>query len=107
MKSKVKSILIIFFDIKGIVLKENSFWQSSQLITHITVTFYGDCVRMCEDFRQNFDDERTGYCITTMHRLTLTSPPSNFCRKQNNYRPPPTLHFSGSPIEDKIERLPF
>jgi hypothetical protein len=42
-KRKVKSILIIFFAIKGIVHKDLS-WQAKQSIPHITVMFYGDCV---------------------------------------------------------------
>jgi hypothetical protein len=44
-KSKVKSIFIIFFD-----TTKNSFWQSKQSIPHTTVIFYGDYVKMCEEF---------------------------------------------------------
>jgi hypothetical protein len=40
-KSKVKSMLIIFFDNKGIVRKELVL-ASKQSIPHTTVTFYGD-----------------------------------------------------------------
>jgi hypothetical protein len=29
---------------------KNLFWQAKQSITHTTVTFYGDRVKMCEDF---------------------------------------------------------
>jgi hypothetical protein len=29
---------------------ENSSWQAKQSIPHATVTFYSDCVKMCEDF---------------------------------------------------------
>jgi hypothetical protein len=72
-KSKFKSMHIIFFDIKGIV-------QAKHSIPHTTVT-YGDCVKMCEDFTPNFHDKRTGCCITTMHRLTLLLPPVNFLPK--------------------------
>jgi hypothetical protein len=46
-KSKVKSMLIIFFDIKGMLIK-NSSWHAKQSIPHTTVTFYGDCVIICE-----------------------------------------------------------
>jgi hypothetical protein len=35
----------------------------------ILLTFYGDYVRMCEDFAPSSGDKRTGYCITT-HLLT-------------------------------------
>jgi hypothetical protein len=39
---------------------ENSFWQAKQSIPNTTVTFYGDYVKMCEDFAPfapNFDDK--------------------------------------------------
>jgi hypothetical protein len=70
-KSKVKSMLIIFFDIKGIV-KKNSYWQAKQSIPHTTVTFYSSCVKMCKDFSPNFGNRRTGRCITTMHTSFFT-----------------------------------
>jgi hypothetical protein len=76
MKSKVKSVLIIFFDIKGVVQKE--FVLAGQSIQHTNVTFYGNCVKMCEDFAPNFGNKRTGCCITTTHRLTLPFSPGNF-----------------------------
>jgi hypothetical protein len=79
-KSKVKSRLIIFFDIKVIVHK-NSSWQAKQPIPHITVTFYRDCVKMCEDYAANFGDRRTGYYITTTYLLTLHFPRGNFLLK--------------------------
>jgi hypothetical protein len=41
-KSKAKSMLIIFFDIKGL-FKKNSSWQAKQAILHTTVMFYSDC----------------------------------------------------------------
>jgi 2'-5' RNA ligase len=62
-------MLIIFSDIRAIV--QNLSWQTKQSIPHTTVIFYGDRLKMCEDFAPNFDDERTGCCITTTHRLTL------------------------------------
>jgi hypothetical protein len=60
MRKKVESMLIIFFDIMGIVHKKNSSWQAKQSIPHITVMFYGECMKMCEGFAWNFDDKRTG-----------------------------------------------
>jgi hypothetical protein len=63
-------MLINFFDIKGFVHKKFT-WQAKQTIPHITVTFYGDCARMCEDFAMNFGEKGTGCCIMTTHRLTL------------------------------------
>jgi hypothetical protein len=64
-KSKVKSMLIIFFDIKGIVHKE-------------FVLTGGGCVKMCKDFIPNFGGKITGCCIMTTHLLTLPFPPGNF-----------------------------
>jgi hypothetical protein len=55
-KIKVKSMLIIFFDIKRIVHAEQS-------VPHTTMKFYGDCVKMCEDLAPNFGDKRTG-CLS-------------------------------------------
>jgi hypothetical protein len=69
-------MLIIFFDIKGIVHKE--FVLADQSILDTTVTFYSDCMKMCEDFDLNFGNKRTGCCIMTMHHLTLPFSPGNF-----------------------------
>jgi hypothetical protein len=69
-RSKVKSMFNIFFDIKRLVHKERVL-AGQTVIPHTIVTFYGDCVKMCEDFDPNFGDERTGCCITTTHRLTF------------------------------------
>jgi hypothetical protein len=49
----------------------NSAWQTKQWISHTTVTFYDDCLKMCEDFAPNFGDKRADCCITTTHCLTL------------------------------------
>jgi hypothetical protein len=55
-KSKVKNILIILFDIKGIVHKE--FILVSQTVNFAySCDFCGDCVKMCEDFAPNFGDK--------------------------------------------------
>jgi hypothetical protein len=68
-----QSMLIIFFD----MFTKNSSWQARQSILHTTVTFYGDCVKICEGFAPNFGDKRTGRCITTTHHLTLPFSPGN------------------------------
>jgi hypothetical protein len=54
-KSKVKSMLIIFFDIKGIVHKIRPGRPNSSLTS---VTFYGDCVKICKEFPPNFGEEK-------------------------------------------------
>jgi hypothetical protein len=70
-------MLIIFFDMKVIVYKE--FVLTGQTITSAyCCEVYGDCMKVCEDFAPNFDDKRTGCCITAMHRLTLPFSPGNF-----------------------------
>jgi hypothetical protein len=66
-------MIVIFFDIKGIVHKE--FIPAGQTVPHTIVTFYGDCVKMCEDFTPNFGDNRTCCCITTTHNITLVPHP--------------------------------
>jgi hypothetical protein len=74
---KVKSMLIIFFDIKGIVHKE--FVLADQTVNSAYYADdYGNCMEMCEDFEPNVGDKRTGCCITITHRLTLTFSPGNF-----------------------------
>jgi hypothetical protein len=70
-----------------------SFWQAKQSSLLTTVTFYGDCVEMCEDFTPKFGEKRTGCCITTTHCLTLLFSPANFSPKQHDYHPLPTLLF--------------
>jgi hypothetical protein len=63
---------------RGLFTK-NSSWQAKQSNPHVTVTFYGDCVNMCEDFVPNFSAKKNGYCITTTHRcITLCFSPGSF-----------------------------
>jgi hypothetical protein len=50
---------------------KNSPWQAKHSIPHTTVTFYGEWVKMCEDFVSNFSDKITGSFITITHHLTL------------------------------------
>jgi hypothetical protein len=73
---------------------KNSNWQAKQSIPHITVTFYGDCVKTCEHFAPNFGYKRTGCCITTTHRLALPFSPGNvFPHPTWLSPPPPTFLF--------------
>jgi hypothetical protein len=60
---------------------KTSFWHTKQSILHTTVIFYGDCVKMCEEFAPNFGNKRTGCCITITHFLTLPCSPENFWPK--------------------------
>jgi hypothetical protein len=53
MKSEVKSMLIIFFDIKETVY--NEFVVAAQTVNFAYYCdFYGDCMKMCKDFTLNF-----------------------------------------------------
>jgi hypothetical protein len=100
--SKVKSIFIIFFDIKGNIHKY-SFWQDKQAIPHFSVTFYGDCVKMREDLTPNFGDKRTGCYITIAHLQTLSFFTREFLSKTTWLSSPTHLTFSVSPIEEKLK----
>jgi hypothetical protein len=56
MKSEVKNILMIFFDIKVIIHKQ--FALVGQTINSAAVTFYGNCMKICGDFRTLVTKER-------------------------------------------------
>jgi hypothetical protein len=77
----------------------SSSWQA--------VKYYGHWVKMCKDFAPNFGDKRTGFCIMTVHRLTLSFHQGVFDQKQRDCRPAATSLFSGSLIEGKTEWPPF
>jgi hypothetical protein len=79
-KWKVKPRALSSFSMtsRGWLFRNNSSWQAKQSTLHTAVTFYGDCLKMLEDFAPNFGDKRTGCCITTTHCLTLPFPPRNF-----------------------------
>jgi hypothetical protein len=62
---------------RGLFTKNLS-WLAKPSIPNTTVMFYGDCMKMCEDFAPNLGDKRTGCCITTTHHLTLPFSPGNF-----------------------------
>jgi hypothetical protein len=97
---KVKSILIIFFDIKGLFTK-NSSLQVKHPNTHTPVTFYSNCMKVREDFVPNFG--KTELVDASSHTSFFTR---EFVTKNNmNVVPhPPFLpdlapcDFSVSPI---------
>jgi hypothetical protein len=86
-RRKVKNMLIVFFEIKGIVHKE--FILAGQTVNS-TVAFYGDCVKMCEYFAPKLGDKRTGCYVPTIHHLTCPFLQGSFDQKQHDCRPPPT-----------------
>jgi hypothetical protein len=99
-KSKVKSTLIIFFDIKRIVHKEFVL-AGQQSIPHTIVTIYGNSVKMCEDFAPNFGDKRTGYCFMKNVSFHISFFANEFLTKNNMTVEPSPPYFSVSLIGDK------
>jgi hypothetical protein len=61
-KGKLKSMLISFFDIKGIVHKE-FILADKWSIPHTTGIFYGNCMNMCKDFVPNFGKKGTSFSM--------------------------------------------
>ena len=64
-KSNVKSMIITFFDVKGIVHKNLS-QQAKLWILGSTAMFCGDCMKTYEDVAPNFGKNRPGCCTMTM-----------------------------------------
>jgi hypothetical protein len=105
-KSKVKSMPIIFFDIKGIVHKE--FILAGQTVI---LTYHCDILQqVCENMRKLHPEVRRQknwllhYGNALSHFLFYRG---IFGRKQHSCYAPPTLLFSVSPIEDKTEDCHF
>jgi hypothetical protein len=67
-RAKPRACSSFSLTIRGLFTK-NSPWLAKQSIPHTITTFCGDCVKMCEDFDPNFNENRTGCCIATAHRL--------------------------------------
>jgi hypothetical protein len=74
---------------------KNSSWQAKQSIIHTTVTFCGDCVKMCDDFSPNFGDK--DWLLHNNNALSHTPlSPGNCWPKKNGCRPHPP-YFSQIP----------
>jgi hypothetical protein len=101
-KSKIKGMLIISLTSRELFTK-NSSWQAKLSIPHITVMFYSDLVKMCEDFALKFGDKMTGCCIMTTHHLALPFSPGNLCPKTTSLLSTthPTFFFPQSRIKLK------
>jgi hypothetical protein len=75
------------------------------------VRFYGDFVKMCEDFSPNFGDERTGCCIMITHRHALLLSLGIFFTKNNMavvHHPPYFSLFSQlkiTPSQNRTSRM--
>jgi hypothetical protein len=68
-------MLIIFLDIKGTVQMESSS-LAKQSIPHITMTFYGDRMKICKYFTAKFSDKSW-----LLHHDSASSPTSFFIRE--------------------------
>jgi hypothetical protein len=105
-KSKVMSMLIIFVDIKRIVHTE--FFLARQTVNSASYSlFYGDCVKMWEDFLPELWRQKNWllhHDNAQSHTLFLTT---EFFYQKKDCRPPPNRLFSASPIENETERPPF
>jgi hypothetical protein len=95
-KSKVKTILIIFFDIKGIVHKE--FLLAGQAVNS---AYYCDVLlRLRENVRRFRPELWLQFSHFRFHQGIF------FYQKQHDCSPHPP-YFSVSSTEDKTERPPF
>jgi hypothetical protein len=88
-KGKVKSVPPFSQTSRGLFAKNLSS-QAKQSISLTTVTFYSNCMKMCEDFAPNFGDKGTVSFITTTHPFTL-----HFYQKQRDWRLPTLLATLG------------
>jgi hypothetical protein len=106
-KNEVKSLLIIFFDIKGIVHKE--LVRAGQTVNS---AYCSDVLRwLCENVCWLHPELRR-QMNWLLHYDKTPSRTSFFkmgffTKKQHNCRPPSTIPLSVSPTEDKIVRPPF
>jgi hypothetical protein len=104
-KRKSRACSSFYFMSRGL-FSNNSFWHAKQSISHTTVTFYGDYVKICEDFAPNFGDKKLAVASRQRTDSHFLFHQGYSDEKQNDCRPPSTL-LSVSQIENKTERLPF
>jgi hypothetical protein len=100
-KSKAKSMLIPLTS--RVLFTKNSSWQAKQSIPHTTLTFYGDCGKMCEHFAPNFDVKEMAVESQQRSVPHFLFYQKIFDLKQHDCRPPPTLLDSIFPTDDKTK----
>jgi hypothetical protein len=87
------------------LLTNNSTCQAKQSIAHTAVTFYGDCVKMREDFVPKFGDKRTGCCLKLSQTSFFTR---EFFTKYNMTVVPHAPYFSVFPqLKTKLKGCHF
>jgi hypothetical protein len=79
-------------DIKVIVHKE--FVLAGQTVPHTTVTFYGDCEKMCEDFVPNFGDKKPAVASRQCTTWHFPLSPGNFFTRNHMTDLPHPPYFS-------------
>jgi hypothetical protein len=84
---------------------KNSSWQPKQPTVHTTVTFYGDYIKMCEDFPLNTGDKRTERCIMTMHHLTINFYYEIFYQNNMAVIPHPTYSPALTPCDFPVSLI--
>jgi hypothetical protein len=105
-KSKFNSILMFSLTSGGLFLK-NSSWKAKQSIPYATVTFYGDCVKMCEGFAPKFGD-RNMYVASRQRAASHFFTTRKFLPKSNATIVPYSLHLSLFPrLEIKLKGRHF
>jgi hypothetical protein len=102
-KNEAKSMHIIYFDFKEIVHREFVL-----TVLHTTVTFYGKCMKMCENFTPNFRQQKNWL----LHHYNAPSHTSIFTReyltKNNMTSFPHPPYFSMFPrMEIKLKGCHF
>jgi hypothetical protein len=65
----------------------NSSWLAEQSILHVTMTFYGDCMKMRVDFALNLAKKE----LAVASRQRTFFSPVIFYQQQHDYHPGPTL----------------
>jgi hypothetical protein len=95
-KSRTRSSF--FFTSRGLFIK-NSSWWAKQSIPHTTVTFYGNCMKMCEDVAPTLAMAAASRQYTVSHSLFHQR---IFDQKQHDCWPPPDLFFCVSQWNIKL-----